>query len=55
MSRAAVACGADGVMMEVHAHPEHALCDGDQSETPEMFFQVVSELRKIAEAVGRTV
>ena len=55
MSRAAVACGADGVMMEVHAHPEHALCDGDQSETPEMFYQVVSELRKIAGAVGRTI
>lgn len=55
MSRAAVACGADGVMMEVHGHPEQALCDGDQSETPEMFYRVVRELRAIAEAVGRTV
>lgn len=55
MSRAAVACGADGVMMEVHGHPEQALCDGEQSETPEMFYRVVRELRAIAEAVGRTV
>ncbi|HNX35403.1 MAG TPA: 3-deoxy-7-phosphoheptulonate synthase [Kiritimatiellia bacterium] len=55
MARAAVACGADGIMMEVHAHPEQALCDGDQSETPEMFFKVVRELRAVAEAVGRTV
>ncbi len=55
MSRAAVACGADGVMMEVHAHPGQALCDGDQSETPEMFGRVVGELRAVAAAVGRTV
>ena len=55
MSRAAVACGADGVMLEVHAHPDKALCDGDQSETPEMFYKVVKELRLIAEAVGRTI
>ena len=55
MSRAAVACGADGIMMEVHAHPDQALCDGDQSETPEMFYRVVRELRALAEAVGRTV
>jgi len=55
MARAAVACGADGIMVEVHAHPEQALCDGDQSETPEMFFKVVRELRAVAEAVGRTV
>lgn len=53
MARAAVACGADGVMVEVHAHPEQALCDGEQSETPEMLFKMVSELRKVAEAVGR--
>ena len=55
MARAAVACGADGVMMEVHPHPDQALCDGDQSETPEMFYMIVKELRAIAEAVGRTV
>jgi 3-deoxy-7-phosphoheptulonate synthase len=50
-----VACGADGVMMEVHAHPDQALCDGEQSETPEMFSRTVKELRAVAEAVGRTV
>jgi len=55
MARAAVACGADGVMVEVHAHPESALCDGEQSETPENFYRLVSELRAVAEAVGRTV
>lgn len=55
MSRAAVACGADGIMMEVHGHPECALCDGEQSETPEMFYRIVRDLKKIAEAVDRTV
>ncbi|HPB10554.1 MAG TPA: 3-deoxy-7-phosphoheptulonate synthase [Kiritimatiellia bacterium] len=55
MSRAAVACGADGVMMEVHACPDRALCDGDQSETPEMFYTLVKELRAIAQAVEREV
>ena len=55
MARAAVACGADGVMVEVHGHPENALCDGDQSETPEMFYRMVAGLRAVAEAVGRTV
>lgn len=55
MARAAVACGADGVMIEVHPHPDQALCDGDQSETPEMFYKIVKELRAVAEAVGRTV
>jgi 3-deoxy-7-phosphoheptulonate synthase len=53
MARAAVACGADGIMMEVHAHPERALCDGDQSETPEAYFKMVGDLRKVAAAVGR--
>ena len=42
-------------MMEVHAHPDQALCDGEQSETPEMFSRTVKELRAVAEAVGRTV
>ena len=55
MARAAVACGADGVMMEVHPRPGQALCDGDQSETPERFYAIVKELRAVAEAVGRTV
>jgi len=55
MARAAVACGADGIMLEVHCHPEKALCDGDQSLTPERLFQMVAELRAVAEAVDRTV
>lgn len=55
MARAAVAGGADGVMVEVHAHPERALCDGDQSETPETFFRLVRELKAVAAAVGRSV
>lgn len=55
MARAAVACGADGVIVEVHGHPDMALCDGDQSETPEMFYKMVVGLRAVAEAVGRTI
>lgn len=55
MARAAVACGADGLMVEVHAHPDAALCDGDQSETPEMFYKTVSSLRAVAAAVGKAI
>jgi 3-deoxy-7-phosphoheptulonate synthase len=52
LARAAVAAGADGVLIEVHPHPEKALCDGPQSLTPEMFESLVHELRSIARAVG---
>lgn len=52
-ARAAVASGADGLIMEVHPCPEEALCDGDQSLTPELFANLVAELRAVAEAVGR--
>ncbi|MDD3544664.1 MAG: 3-deoxy-7-phosphoheptulonate synthase [Kiritimatiellae bacterium] len=55
MARAAVACGADGLMMEVHAHPDRALCDGEQSLTPEIFFKTVGELRAVAQALGRSI
>ncbi|MDD4102274.1 MAG: 3-deoxy-7-phosphoheptulonate synthase [Kiritimatiellae bacterium] len=55
MARAAVACGADGLMMEVHAHPDQALCDGEQSLSPEMFNKAIIELRAVAKAVGRIV
>lgn len=55
MARAAVACGADGIMVEVHNHPTDALCDGDQSQTPERFSEMVGELRAVAEAVGRSL
>ena len=55
LARAAVAVGADGVMIEVHNDPVHALCDGQQSITPDTFAQVMSDIRIIAPAVGRTV
>lgn len=54
MSYAAIACGADGVMIEAHVHPDQALCDGAQSETPESVFAMVKQLKAIAEASGRT-
>jgi 3-deoxy-7-phosphoheptulonate synthase len=55
ISKAAVAAGADGLILEVHMDPERALSDGAQSLRPEKFAQLVKELRMIAEAVGRTV
>lgn len=55
MALAAVACGADGVMIESHAHPEQALCDGRQSLSPEELAKVVCEMRLVAEAVGRSL
>ena len=53
LSKAAVAVGADGLIIEVHCNPEKALCDGKQSLTPEGFAELMKELRKIAAAVGR--
>jgi len=55
MARAAVAAGADGVMVEVHPTPERALSDGAQSLYPEQFSRLMIELRLIAEAIGRRV
>lgn len=55
MARAAVAAGADGLLIEVHHDPEHALSDGAQSLYPEQFAQLMAELRIIAPAVGRRV
>ncbi len=52
-ARAAVAAGADGLIMEVHAHPEQALSDGAQSLRPEKFAKLVKDLRRLAEAVDR--
>lgn len=52
LARAAVAAGADGVLIEVHPHPEKALCDGPQSLTPEMFEKLVGELRTLARVMG---
>jgi 3-deoxy-7-phosphoheptulonate synthase len=55
VARAMVAAGADGLIVEVHHDPEHALSDGAQSLKPERFAALVHEARRIAEAVGRTV
>lgn len=55
IARAAIAVGVDGVMIEVHNDPAHALCDGAQSITPAAFVDVMADIRKIAEAVGREV
>lgn len=55
IARAAISVGADGVMIEVHNDPAHALCDGAQSITPAAFVDVMADIRKIAEAVGREV
>ena len=51
MALAAAACGADGLMIEVHNDPPHALCDGPQSLTPEQFDEVASAVRRVREAV----
>jgi 3-deoxy-7-phosphoheptulonate synthase len=55
MSRAAVAAGADGLLVEVHPDPDRALSDGAQSLRPEQFTEMMSQLRRIAEAVGRSL
>ena len=55
MARAAVAAGADGLLVEVHPRPERALSDGAQSLDPEQFRQLMRESRLIAEAIGRRV
>jgi 3-deoxy-7-phosphoheptulonate synthase len=54
VARAGIAAGADGLIVEVHPHPEEALSDGAQSLRPEKFAQMVIEVRRIAEAVGRS-
>jgi 3-deoxy-7-phosphoheptulonate synthase len=55
MARAAVAAGADGLLLEVHPDPDHALSDGAQSLRPEQFQELMAQLRIIAPAVGRRV
>jgi len=55
MARAAVAAGADGVMIEVHPEPDRALSDGAQSLYPDQFAQLVGELRAVAAAIGRSI
>jgi 3-deoxy-7-phosphoheptulonate synthase len=53
MSRAAVAAGADGLIIEIHPEPKLALCDGAQSLKPEKFARIMKDIRKIAEVIGR--
>ena len=55
VSRAAVAAGADGLIIEVHPNPESALSDGAQSLKPHRFTELLESLRPVAEAVGRTL
>jgi len=55
MAKAAVACGADGLLIEVHTDPEKAMVDGAQTLTCEDFARLMDELRPVAEAVGRTL
>jgi 3-deoxy-7-phosphoheptulonate synthase len=55
LAAAAIAAGADGLMIEVHDRPEKALSDGPQSLKPDAFRDVVARLTKIAAAVGRRV
>ncbi len=55
MTKAAVAVGADGLLIEVHPHPDKALKDGAQSLTRETFGELVASLKPIALAVGRTI
>jgi 3-deoxy-7-phosphoheptulonate synthase len=55
MARAAVAAGADGLLIEVHNNPEKALSDGAQSLYPEQFERLMGELRVIAPVLGRTL
>ena len=55
LGRAAIAVGADGIMVEVHNHPEQALSDGPQALLPDMFQRLVSEVRAIHQVIAETV
>jgi 3-deoxy-7-phosphoheptulonate synthase len=55
MCRAAVAAGADGLIVEVHNDPQHALTDGAQSITPQQFRDMMTSIKRIAQAVDREV
>ncbi|HHT46010.1 MAG TPA: 3-deoxy-7-phosphoheptulonate synthase [Firmicutes bacterium] len=55
MSLAAIAAGADGLLIEVHPFPEEALCDGSQSLVPQKFLQMIEPLKGVAQTVGRTL
>ena len=53
LSKAAIAAGADGLLIEVHDKPEEALCDGPQAISPETFEELMADLKKICAAIGR--
>jgi 3-deoxy-7-phosphoheptulonate synthase len=55
MARAALAAGADGLLLEIHPDPDRALSDGAQSMRPEQFEELMRQLQAIALAVGRTL
>ena len=55
MARAAIAAGADGLMIEVHNDPDHALSDGAQSLYPEQFYELMNQIQIIADVIGRNV
>jgi 3-deoxy-7-phosphoheptulonate synthase len=55
MARAALAAGADGIIVEMHPRPDNALSDGAQSLYPEQLASLVNELRRVAAAIGRSV
>jgi 3-deoxy-7-phosphoheptulonate synthase len=55
VTKAAIAAGADGILIDVHPNPQEALCDGDQAIKPDAFAKVMEELKPIAKAVGRTL
>lgn len=55
MTKAAVACGADGIILEVHPNPEVAESDGGQSLKPKVFDQLMKELKPLAEVLGKTI
>jgi 3-deoxy-7-phosphoheptulonate synthase len=55
MAMAAVAAGADGLMIEVHNHPEKALCDGQQSITPYLFDRMMRKVKKLHQVIAEEV
>ncbi|HLG25937.1 MAG TPA: 3-deoxy-7-phosphoheptulonate synthase, partial [Candidatus Gracilibacteria bacterium] len=55
MTRAAIAAGADGILIDVHPNPAEALCDGDQAIRPDAFERLMEEIKPIAAAVGRSM
>jgi 3-deoxy-7-phosphoheptulonate synthase len=55
IARAGIAAGADGLIIEVHNNPEEALSDGGQSLKPERFVELIGQVKRVAEAVDRTI